>query len=100
MSKEKLEDTDRIKEIAMNKRRLQKILRRAINESTLNEGRVGYGTGDTLADFSDHIMNAVFDALAAGHTEANIRAFFEDRLGNGTQGVTNAVEAGLLEHRK
>ena len=87
-------------ENSMNKRRLRKVLQQVINENIISEGKVGYGTGDTLADFSDHIMNAVFDALAAGHTEENIRAFFEDRLGNGSQGVTNAVEAGLLEHRK
>lgn len=84
----------------MNKRQLRTVLRKAINETTLNEGKVGYGTGDTLADFSDHIMNAVRDALAAGHTEEDIRAFFNDQLGRGDQGVTNAVEAGILEHRR
>lgn len=86
--------------MTVDKRQLRKVLRKVLNENKINEGRVGYGTGDTLADFSDHIMNAVFDALAAGHTEEDIRAFFEDRLGNGSQGVTNAVEAGLLEHNK
>ena len=88
-----------IKENRVNKRKLRETLRRAINEYG-KPGQVGYGTGNTLADFSDHIMNAVFNGLAAGHTEEDIRAFFEDRLGNGSQGVTNAVEAGLLEHRK
>tara|TARA_X000000950_G_scaffold252736_1_gene315111 strand:+ start:694 stop:957 length:264 start_codon:yes stop_codon:yes gene_type:complete len=85
----------------MNKRQLRKVLRKAINETTLREGRVGYGTGDTLADFSDHIMNAVRDALAAGHTEEDIRAFFNDQLGpSGNQGVSNAVQAGLLEGKR
>ena len=85
----------------MNKRHLRKTLRRVIRENTLSEGKVGYGTGNTLADFSDHIMNAVSDALAAGHSEEDIRAFFEDRLGpSGTQGVTNAVEAGFINRRR
>ena len=85
----------------MNKRHLRKTLRRVIRENTLNEGKVGYGTGNTLADFSDHIMNAVSDALAAGHSEEDIRAFFEDRLGpSGNQGVTNAVEAGFINRRR
>ena len=78
---------------------LRRTIRKVISANTLNEGRVGYGTGNTLADFSDHIMNAVFDGLAAGHTEEDIRAFFNDKLGNGSQGVTNAVEAGLAKRR-
>ena len=90
-----------MKENTMNRRRLRKALRKAINESALTEGKVGYGTGNTLADFSDHIMNAVSDALAAGHSEEEIRAFFEDRLGPaGNQGVTNAVEAGFINRRR
>lgn len=78
---------------------LKRILKKAINEYG-KPGKVGYGTGNTLADFSDHIMNAVFNGLSAGHTPEDIQAFFEDRLGNGSQGVTNAWKAGLLEHRK
>ena len=88
------------KENRMNRRQLRKSLRKAINENRLNEGKVGYGTGDTLADFSDHIMNAVIDALAAGHAEEDILAFFQDRLGNGSQGVTKAVQAGIFEHSR
>lgn len=82
----------------MNKRHLRKLLRKAINENTITEGKVGYGTGNTLADFSDHIMNAVRDALLAGHPEEEILAFFDDRLGpRGDQGVSNAVQAGIQE---
>lgn len=85
----------------MNKRQLRKVLRKAINENTVNEGKVGYGTGNTLADFSDHIMNAVRDALLAGHPEEEILAFFDDRLGpSGNQGVSNAVQAGLMEGKR
>ena len=79
----------------MNKRKLRKTLRRVIKEHA--DGKVGYGTGNTLADFSDHIMNAVSAAIAAGYPEEEILAFFEDRLGpTGNQGVSNAVKAGLL----
>ena len=85
----------------MNKRQLRKTLRKVIKENTLNEGKVGYGTGNTLADFSDHIMNAVRDAIFAGHSEEEILAFFDDRLGpSGNQGVSNAVQAGLLEGKR
>lgn len=85
----------------MNKRQLRKILRKVITENSINEAKVGYGTGNTLADFSDHIMNAVRDALFAGHPEEEILAFFDDRLGpSGNQGVTKAVQAGLYEGKK
>lgn len=99
----------------MNKRKLQKILRRVIRES-LDTGaptKIGYGTGSTLADLSDHVMNLAIDgqwsfdmadqlakhAKELGYDPAEVDAFFQDRLGR-NQGVTNAVAAGELEAKR
>ena len=99
----------------MNKRQLRKILRRVIRES-MHAGaptKIGYGTGNTLADLSDHVMNLARDGqwspdMAAdlaqdakdlGYDPAEVDAFFQDKLGR-NQGVTNAVAAGELEAQR
>ena len=80
----------------MNKRKLRKTLRKVINDNVVSEGKIGYGTGNTLADFSDHIMNAVQDAIAAGYSEEEIRDFFYKVMpGKNITRCQNAVEAGL-----
>ena len=85
-----------IKESRMNKRKLRKTLRKVINDNVVSEGKIGYGTGNTLADFSDHIMNAVEDAIAAGYSEKEIRDFFYKVMpGKNITRCQNAVEAGL-----
>ena len=85
-----------IKESRMNKRKLRKTLRKVINDNVVSEGKIGYGTGNTLADFSDHIMNAVQDAIAAGYSEEEIRDFFYKLMpGKKITRCQNAVEAGL-----
>ena len=74
----------------MNKRRLQKILRRAINESRYGDDRkLGYGSGSIVADMSDEIMEIVRHCLQNGMTEEEIRM-----RGN------NAIEAAILEFRR
>ena len=85
-----------IKESRMNKRKLRKTLRKVINDNVVSEGKIGYGSGNTLADFSDHIMNAVQDAIAAGYSEEEIRDFFYKVMpGKNITRCQNAVEAGL-----
>ena len=104
-------------ETKMNKRRLRRILRRVIRESMDVEAnrvsRIGYGTMNTLADLSDHVMNLARDgqwspdmteelaqdAKDLGYDPIEVDAFFQDRLGR-NQGVTNAVAAGELESRR
>lgn len=100
------------KENKVNKRQLRRILRKVINESVSLE-KIGYGTMNTLADLSDHVMNLSRDgqwsdsmieeltnaAIELGYDPIEVEKFFQDRLGR-NQGVTNAVAAGELERRR
>ena len=74
----------------MNKRKLRKILRKAINETRYGKGRkLGYGSGSIVADMSDEIMMIVEHCLTYGMTEDEVRMRGE-----------NAIEAAILEYKR
>ena len=77
----------------MDKRKLRKVLRKAINESKWADKRdhskLGYGSGSIVADMSDEIMMIVQHCLENGMTEEDIR--FR---------ANNAVEAAILEFNR
>ena len=74
----------------MDKRKLRKVLRKAINESRYGSDRkLGYGSGSIVADMSDEIMLIVQHCLENGMTEEDIR--FR---------ANNAVEAAILEFKR
>ena len=74
----------------MNKRRLRKALRKAINESRYGDNRkLGYGSGSIVADMSDEIMMIIEHCLANGMSEEEVRM-----RGN------NAIEAAIYEFKR
>ena len=77
----------------MNKRKLRKVLRKAINESKWSDKRdhskLGYGSGSIVADMSDEIMMIIHHCLENGMTEEEVKF-----RGN------NAIEAAILEYKR
>ena len=77
----------------MNRRKLRKALRKAINESKWADKRdhskLGYGSGSIVADMSDEIMMIIDHCLENGMPEEDIR--FR---------ANNAVEAAIMEWKR
>ena len=86
----------------MNKQKLRKVLRKAINESRWGNKRdhskMGYGSGSIIADMSDEIMMIIEHAMELGDKSGatDVPDFEREIIEVGTR----AIQAGILEYKK
>ena len=83
----------------ITKRKLRKIVRRAINESRYGTDRkLGYGSGSIVADMSDEIMMIIEHTLELGDKSGATEApeFIEE-----VKAVAmRTIEAAILEYKR
>ena len=86
----------------MNKRQLQKALRKAINESRWEQKRnhkqMGHGSGRIITDLSDEIMMLVEHALEMGDEQGATEApeFFQEL----EEVAKRSIDAAILEYNR
>lgn len=91
-----------MKENKVNKRKLRKALRKAINESRWenknNHKQMGYGSGSHIADMSDEIMMIIEHTLELGDKSGATEApeFIEEVRAV----ATRTIEAAILDYNR